>query len=86
MAFIDLDGAPGASSQADDDTEIVCEGDVCRRVPKKPTSADGQTDDSQLAGGESDVSHEEKLRRAKELIELKRKRKEEEENRVRSFF
>lgn len=80
--------AAGSAPKADDDSEIVCEGGVCYKKPKEAaSSANSLTDTSptepSLASSlESTISNEEKLQRAKELLDKKRKEKEEETARV----
>lgn len=75
----------------DDDTEIVCENGVCYKRPKQNTNtsestatvgADTDADVDAAALIASQLSNEEKLLRAKELIEKKRKDKDEEDARV----
>lgn len=69
------------------DTEVVCEGGVCYKRPKesKPEDlkeSDASTSAEAPAPASPELSTEEKVQRAKELIEKKRKAKEEEEARV----
>lgn len=77
-----------AAAGSADDSEIVCEGGVCYKKPKEAgSSANSPTDTSpnepSLASSlESTISNEEKLLRAKELLDKKRKEKEEETARV----
>lgn len=69
------------STVPDNDTEIVCEGGVCYKKPKdvNPAAIDEPSNESQ-------ANQEDKLKRAKELIEKKRKNKEEENTRVSAAF
>lgn len=67
------------SASNEDDTEIVCENGVCFKRPKENKNEAASTESSDSA---SQISNEEKLKRAKELIEKKRKEKEEEDARV----
>lgn len=64
----------------------MCENGVCFKRPKQQSSGSGgeaasSTDDSNSS---QDLLNDEKLARAKELIEKKRKDKEEEDSRVSS--
>lgn len=71
-------------SASNDDTEVVCENGVCYKRPKQNTAAVAEPESQ----SESDqhLKNDEKLSRAKELIEKKRKEKEEEDARVSFFF
>lgn len=79
-------GEQSASSSASDDTEIVCENGVCYKRPKVTTN---QTTDNAAAttteqtdADAQQLTNEEKLERAKALLEKKRKEKEAENERV----
>lgn len=69
------------------DPEVVCEGGVCYKRPKEnkpeePKESDASTSAAAPAPASPELTTEEKVLRAKELIEKKRKAKEEEEARV----
>lgn len=74
-----LSGEQSASNEKD--TEIVCENGVCYKRPKENKTESATTEDT-ASVSTSNVSNEEKLNRAKELIEKKRKEKDEEDARV----
>ncbi|XP_038217588.1 UBX domain-containing protein 4 [Zerene cesonia] len=63
--------------------DVVCDGDVCTRVPRDnphlpgPSGVDTQTKTVETSS--SDISAEEKMERAKELIEARRREKVEKE-------
>lgn len=75
--------------EADEDIEYetVCEGDTCVRRPKQKTPEESKTSPEPSASAASDsqseISLEEKVERAKQLLEKKRREKEEEEKKVR---
>lgn len=83
-------GEQAASSTDSEETEIVCENGVCYKRPKVKTNEDAQSVTSAAAdtttttttAPDSQLSNEEKLERAKNLIEKKRKEKDEENERV----
>lgn len=72
------------SSNPDDDTEVVCEDGVCFKRPKEH-SAPSDTPADSVESAQAQLVQEEKLRRAKELIEKKRLEKEEENARVKNI-
>lgn len=74
---------PDEQSASNDDTEVVCENGVCYKRPKQNTAAPAEPKSQSESDQHS--KDDEKLARAKELIEKKRKEKEEEDARV-SFF
>lgn len=84
LIFITILGEQSAST--DDDTEIVCENGVCFKRPKQNKTdavvTENGTSDGVASSSDSQFTNEEKLARAKELIEKKRKEKEEEDARV----
>lgn len=82
MANYSLIVCLGEQSSASDDTEIVCENGVCFKRPKQNSDPNASTS----ADAGSQFSNEEKLARAKELIEKKRIAKEEEDARVSNSF
>ncbi|XP_031618608.1 UBX domain-containing protein 4 [Contarinia nasturtii] len=71
-------------SASNEDSEVVCENGVCYKRPKQNetevTSSTGETSSDSSNG--SQLTNEEKLARAKELIERKRIAKEEEDARL----
>lgn len=71
-------------SSSNDDTEVVCENGVCYKRPKQTATAPAETESgSSSSTNDQQVSiNEEKLARLKELMEKKRKEKEEEDARV----
>lgn len=73
------------SSNPGDDSEIVCEGNVCYKRPKEGESASAVPAEDTLSP-QAQLAHEEKLRRAKELIDKKRLEKEEENARVNELY
>lgn len=79
-------GEQSASNSATDDTEIVCENGVCYKRPKVNTNQSTEnaaaTTTEQVDAGAQQLLNEEKLERAKVLLEKKRKEKEEENERV----
>lgn len=66
----------------DADTETVCENGVCYKRPKQPNTESESTEDA--SSSTQDPSNEERLNRAKHLLEKKRKEKDEEDSRVSS--
>lgn len=63
--------------------EIVCENGVCYKRPKQTaTTNENVAIDSTSQSNSSQLSNDEKLKRAKDLIEKKRLAKEEEDARV----
>lgn len=80
-----LPGEQSASTTVSEDTEIVCENGVCFKRPKVKTNKDALTATEEIDASASgqQLSNEEKLERAKDLIEKKRKGKDEENERVR---
>lgn len=87
-------GEQSASTSNSDETEIVCENGVCYKRPKVKTNqtveSSAATDKSMVSnevdGNAQQLSNEEKLERAKNLLEKKRKEKEEENERVRGIW
>ncbi|XP_055325108.1 UBX domain-containing protein 4 [Sitodiplosis mosellana] len=69
------------SASNEGDTEIVCENGVCYKRPKENKTEAASTEDTS-SGSTPQIINEEKLNRAKELIERKRKEKEEEDARL----
>lgn len=65
------------------DMEVVCEGGVCYKILKQKAAEQTEASTSTDSATAS-PSTDEKVQRAKELIEKKRKEKEEEEKRVSS--
>lgn len=63
---------------------MVCENGVCYKRPKQTATAPAETENgsSSSTNGEQGLIDEEKLARIKELLEKKRKEKEEEDARV----
>ncbi|XP_045508065.1 UBX domain-containing protein 4 [Colias croceus] len=62
--------------------DVVCDGDVCTRVPKDNANAPGPSGvdaNKTVETSSSDISAEEKMERAKELIEARRREKAEKE-------
>ncbi|CAG4963691.1 unnamed protein product [Colias eurytheme] len=62
--------------------DVVCDGDVCTRVPKDNPNAPGPSGvdaNKTVETSPSDISAEEKMERAKELIEARRREKAEKE-------
>lgn len=78
------------NNKKDEETEVVCKDGVCYKQPKQKTSDETQPttstasngEDSASDGSSSSVPSEEKLQKARDLIEKKRKEKEEEDARV----
>lgn len=78
-----------SSPPSNDDTEVVCENGICYKRPKQNVAAAAEstesnsnsTDSSSSVSGQQ-VTIDEKLSHAKELIEKKRKEKDEEDARV----
>lgn len=71
------------SASSNDDTEIVCENGVCFKRPKQKTTENEPTEDAPSSSNNTQqLTNEEKLERAKSLLEKKRKEKEEEDARV----
>lgn len=71
----------GEQSASNEDTEIVCENGVCYKRPKQNNT---ETAPAEVDAGSSSqqTTNEEKMNRAKEIIEKKRKEKDEENARV----
>lgn len=65
-------------SASNDDSEIVCENGVCFKRPQQTSETSSTQNDTE----NQQLSNEVKLARAKELIEKKRKEKDEEDARV----
>lgn len=65
---------------SDANCDIVCENDVCRIVKKSQVDSEASTSSEQRESRE--LTPEEKVERAKELLEAKRKQKEKEEEEV----
>lgn len=65
--------------------DIVCENDVCRIVRKEQTNSNGATT-SVNEKETKELTPEDRVERAKELIEEKRKEKEREEKEVSYLF
>lgn len=78
------------SLPSNDDTETVCENGVCYKRPKqnKPESVseENTSTNNSSSSSASQLTGDDKLTRAKELIEIKRKDKEEEDARVSSII
>lgn len=75
----------GEQSASNDDTEIVCENGVCFKRPKQNSTQATPTESVTVVDGNTTAEqppNEEKLARAKEIIEKKRKEKDEESARV----
>lgn len=69
------------STSNEEDTEIVCENGVCFKRPKENKTEAASTE-STTSDSTTQLANEERLKRAKDLIEKKRKDKEEEDGRV----
>lgn len=87
-SFLESEKA-GNSSQTQNSKEetlpanVVCEGDVCKIVPNKNDNAENNSNnDLEVV----DSSIDNKMAKAKELIEKKRKEKENEEKEVHSIY
>lgn len=70
----------GEKSAEDDEFEVVCKDGVCYKQPKQEKGETGEASSSTATS--TDLASEEKLKRAREVIEKKRKDKEEEDARV----
>lgn len=84
-------GEQSAPHNDSEDTEIVCENGVCYKRPKVKTNQTAATSSTTTTQEEVDasaqqLSNEEKLERAKNLLEKKRKEKDEENERVSKSF
>lgn len=75
-----LEEQPTEASQ-----NVVCENGVCKIISKDEIQ-DSEASSSSANGEIKELTPEEKVQRAKELIEEKKKEKEMEEKEVSSFF